>query len=207
MTAGRGMAAPVLLVLAAAALGGIIALELEWRLPDSDLVVSATAPLPAPAAPVSTPAADADNAGRRVVEVLARPLFSPGRRPAAQAAAAPPAAVAPLPRMTGVIVTPAGRRAIFVNGAGKPTVVTEGERIGAYAVQSIEAGRVTLAGPDGQRVVATAFDPKPAPRTAGPAPGLPGYSGLPGLQGLAGLPGLDGPSPTPAVPGTAGFPR
>lgn len=94
--------------------------------------------------------------------------------------------------MTGVIVTPAGRRAIFVNGAGKPTVVTEGERIGAYAVQSIEAGRVTLAGPDGQRVVATAFDPKPAPRTAGPAPGLPG---------------LDGPPPTPAVPGAAGFPR
>ena len=154
-------------------------------------MVPATAPLPAPAAPASKPAADADDAGRRVAEVLARPLFSPGRRPAAEAAG-PAAAAAALPRMTGVIVTPAGRRAIFVNGAGKPTVVTEGERIGAYAVQSIEAGRVTLAGPDGQRVVATAFDPKPAPRTTGPAPGLPG---------------LDDPPPTPAVPGTAGFPR
>jgi len=204
VTAGRGMAAPVLLILAAAALGGIIALELGRRLPDSDLVVPATAPLSAPAAPVSTPAADADNAGRRVVEVLARPLFSPGRRPAAQAAAAPPAAVAPLPRMTGVIVTPAGRRAIFANGTGKPVVVMEGERIGVYSVQSIEAGRVTLAGPDGQRVVAPAFDLKPAARAAGPAPGLPG---LPGLQGLAGLPGLDGPPPTLAVPGPMGFPR
>jgi hypothetical protein len=204
MTAGRGMVAPALLVLAAAALGGIIVLELGWRLPDGDPMVPATASLPAPAAPASTPAAD--DAGRRVAEVLARPLFSPGRRPAAEAAG-PAAAAAALPRMTGVIVTPAGRRAIFVNGAGKPTVVTEGGRIGAYAVQSIEAGRVTLAGPDGQRVVATAFDPKPAPRTAAPAPGLPGYSGLPGLQGLAGQPGLDGPSPPPAVPGTAGFPR
>lgn len=204
MTAGRGMVAPMLLVLAAAALGGTIALELGWRLPDSDLMVPATAPLPAPAAPASTPAADADGAGRRVAEVLARPLFTPGRRPAAQAAAAPPAAVAPLPRMTGVIVTPAGRRAIFANGAGKAVVVMEGGRIGAYAVQSIEAGRVTLAGPDGQRVVAPTFDPKPAARTAGPAPGLPG---LPGLQGLAGLPGLDSPPPVPAVPGMAGFPR
>jgi len=204
MTAGRGMVAPVLLILAAAALGGIIALELGQRLPDSDPMVPATAPLPAPVAPASAPAGEADDAGRRVAEVLARPLFSSGRRPAAQAAAAPPAAVAPLPRMTGVIVTPAGRRAIFVNSAGKPTVVTEGERIGAYAVQSIEAGRVTLAGPDGQRVVATAFDPKPAARTAGPTPGLPG---LPGLQGLAGLAGLAGPPPVPAVPGTAGFPR
>jgi len=204
VTAGRGMVAPMLLVLAAAALGGTIALELGWRLPDSDLMVPATAPLPAPAAPASTPAADADEAGRRVAEVLARPLFSPGRRPAAQAAAAPPAAVAPLPRMTGVIVTPAGRRAIFANGAGKAVVVMEGGRIGAYAVQSIEAGRVTLAGPDGQRVVAPTFDPKPAARTTGPAPGLPG---LPGLQGLAGLPGLDGPPPVPAVPGMAGFPR
>ena len=170
-------------------------------------MVPATAPLPAPAAPASTPAAGADEAGRRVAEVLARPLFDPSRRPAAQAAAGPAAATAPLPRMTGVIVTPAGRRAIFVNGAGKPTVVTEGERIGVYAVQSIEAGRVTLAGPGGQRVVAPAFDPKPAPRTAVPAPGLPVYPGLPGLQGLAGLAGLDGPPPTPAVPGAAGFPR
>ncbi len=204
MTAGRGMMAPMLLVLAVAALGGTIALELGWRLPDSDLMVPATAPLPAPAAPASTRAADADDAGRRVAEVLARPLFSPGRRPAAQAAAAPPAAVAPLPRMTGVIVTPGGRRAIFANGAGKAVVVMEGGRIGAYDVQSIEAGRVTLAGPDDKRVVSTAFDPKPAARAAGPAPGLPG---LPGLQGLAGLPGLDGPPPVPAVPGMAGFPR
>ncbi len=197
------MTSPALLILAAAALGGTVALELGRRLPDSDLMVPATAPLPAPAAPASAPAAEADDAGRRVAEVLARPLFSPGRRPAAQAAK-PAAATAPLPRMTGVIVTPAGRRAIFANGAGKAVVVMEGGRIGAYAVQSIEAGRVTLAGPDGQRVVAPTFDPKPAARTTGPAPGLPG---LPGLQGLAGLPGLDGPPPVPAVPGMAGFPR
>ncbi len=207
MTAGRGMVAPVLLVLAAAALGGIIALELGQRLPDGDIMVPATASLPVSAAPASTPAGETDDAGRRIAEVLARPLFSPGRRPAAQAAARPAPAAAPLPRMTGVIVTPAGRRAIFVNGAGKAVVVMEGGRIGAYDVQSIEAGRVTLAGPDGQRVVAPAFDPKPAPRTAAPAPGLPGYSGLTGLQGLAGLPGFDGPPPTPAMPGRAGSPR
>lgn len=201
MIAGRGMLIPMLMILVATALVGTVALELGQRMPDSDPTVPATAPLPAPAAPASTPAAEADSARRRVAEVLARPLFSPGRRPAPQAAAALPAAAAPLPRMTGVIVTPTGRRAIFVNATGKSIVVTEGERIGVYAVQSIQAGRVTLSGPDGQRVVSTAFASKPPAGIAGPAPGLPG------LQGLAGLPGLDSPLPTPAIPGMPGFPR
>lgn len=204
MTPARGMVTPLLLILAAAVLGGTIALELGQRMPDSDVMVPATATrLPVPAAPRPASAPDAGGAGGRAAAVLARPLFSPGRRPAAQAAAGPGPAAAALPRMTGVIVTPAGRRAIFTSGDGKPVVVTEGGHIGAYDVQLIEAGRVTLSGPDGTRVVAPAFDPKPPAQAASAAPGLPG---LPGLQGLSGLPGMDGPPPTPAVPG-AGFPR
>ena len=198
------MVAPLLLILAAAVLGGIIALELGQRMPDSDAMVPATATRPSvPAAPRPASAPDVDGAGGQAAAILARPLFSPARRPAAQAAAGPGPAAAALPRMTGVIVTPAGRRAIFANGDGQPIVVIEGGRIGAYDVRSIEAGRVTLSGPDGTRVVAPAFDPKPPAQTAGAAPGL---LGLPGLQGMSGLPGIDGPPPAPAVPG-AGFPR
>ena len=202
MIAGRGILASLLLILAAAVMGGIMAFELGQRMPDGDAMVPATATrLPAPAAPALMPAGDADVASHRAVEALARPLFSPGRRPAPQTVAVPLAAAASVPRMTSVIVTPVGRRAVFLSGAGKPVVVTEGERIGGYPVKLIEAGRVTLSGPNGTRVVSTVFDSKSPTGTAGPA------TGLPGLQGLVGLPGLDSPPPTPAIPGTTGFLR
>ena len=202
------MFAPALLILAAAALGGIIALELGQRLPDSHAMVPATANrLPASAAPPPVSAPDTGGAGRQVAAILARPLFSPGRRPPSQAAAGPAGAAVALPRMTGVIVTPGGRRAIFAGDNGKSVVVTEGGRIGAYDVRSIEAGRVTLDGPDGQRVVTPGFDPKPPARAAAATPGIPGLPGLPGLQRLTGLPGLDGPPPAPAVPGGPVFAR
>ena len=200
MMADRGILAPALLILTAGVLGGIIALELGQRMPDSDAMVPATATRPAaPTAPAPASLLDADGAAGRVTAVLARPLFSPGRRPAAQAAAGP-AGTAALPRMSAVIVTPEGRRAIFASGADSFVVVSEGGRVGAYDVRSIEVGRVTLAGPDGTRVVTPEFSKLP-PRAAGPAPSLPSLPGLPGLQGLAGLPGMDGPPPPPAVPG------
>lgn len=205
MSGGRGWAVPALLILVAAALGGIIALELARRMPDSDAMVSATARrLPAPVASALAPSPDSDGVGRQVAVVLGRPLFSPGRRPAAQAAA--PAGTTALPRLAAVTVTREGRRAIFDTGNDASVVVAAGDRVGAYEVRSIEVGRVTLAGPDGVRVVTPEFSKLP-PRTAGPPPGAPGLPGLPGLQGLSGLPGMDGPPPTPAVPGAAGFPR
>ena len=70
-------------------------------------------------------------------------------------------------------------RAIFAGAAGAKAVIAgEGARVGAYVVQSIGAGQVTLVGPDGPLVVRPAFDaaarsaalPVPAgPDTAVPA--------------------------------------
>ena len=195
MTRRRAVLTWSALIGAAGALVGIILLELRQGLPDSEAMLHATATgQPAPAVPSSSPipGSEAEQAMRHAAEILARPLFSPGRRP--MAAAAGPASGTALPRMTGVVVTPEGSRAIFAGPGGKPVVVEVGGQIGPYAVRSINAGQVTLSGPDGTRVVSPMFDPRaPAPPAAGGAPGLPG---LPGLSGLA-VPGLGGP-PGPA---------
>jgi hypothetical protein len=108
--------------------------------------------------------------------ILARPLFRSARRPpAGAAAAAAGGGVANLPRLTGVLVSRTGRSVIFAAGAdGKPLVVAEGGRIGAYLVQSIGAGQAVVVGPDGARTLRPAFG------------GGPGFGGSPGLGGSAG---------------------
>ena len=122
------------------------------------------------------------HAGEWAATVLARPLFSPSRRPPAHAAN-PVAATASLPRLTAVLITDAGRRALFENAGGRPIVVTVGGRIGSYRVRSIAAGMVVLSGPDGETRLAPHF-------AAGNAGGQPG----------GGLPGGTGPVAPPAQP-------
>lgn len=102
-----------------------------------------------------------------IAAMLARPLFAADRRPQAAPKAAA-RAVAVLPRLTGVLIYGGSRRALFagVDGA-KPVSAAEGAEIADFKVQKIEAGQVTLVGPDGTRVVRPAFDPRSATRSAG----------------------------------------
>jgi general secretion pathway protein N len=89
---------------------------------------------------------------------LARPLFNPDRRPVAVAEAGSNAA-AGLPRLSGIMITEAGRRAIFAaTGAGKPQVVEEGGTVGGNLVRSISVEEVVLLGPDGPHRLHLAFD-------------------------------------------------
>ena len=115
-------------------------------------------------APSGTPAAPAQ--GGRTAEFaqisLARPLFSPDRRPAAVGAAAASAPDNALPRLTGIMVTPAGRSAIFAGGP-RALVVVEGGRVGNFTVRTIEPNQVILLGPDGTRLIRPTFgESKPA---------------------------------------------
>jgi len=174
----------------AAALAGVLAIELQPLFVSGQEAVSAPTPLRIP----SRPAAAAPGVQREALAaILARPLFSPGRRPAAgpTAAAAPPAA---LPRLTGTILHGSDRSVIFAPaGGGKPVVAHEGTEVGGYKVQAIQAGSVTVSGPDGVHVLRPAFDPQ---STAVGTPALPPGAtgpGLPNLQGLRGFAGL----PTP----------
>jgi hypothetical protein len=164
-TLSRGL---LILGVMAVTLAGIIGLELRKAALDE---------VPTPIAPVrqqptESPASglgtvSTDQAAGYVAAILARPLFSPSRRPDETVANK----MADLGRLTGVLMSPAGKSAIFAGPAGgKPVVVGEGNRIGEYVVGSIDAGAVTVIGPAGERVLRPAFDPSPPPPKQPPLP-------------------------------------
>jgi general secretion pathway protein N len=157
----------------AAVLVAVIAVEAARR------VAPRAAPVPANAAIRSAAPASAEPVAAWTSTILARPLFSPERRPSAPAAvaAAEPAAPQSLPRLAGIVVTPRSRTAIFSNGADHSTIATEGATVGEWRVVAIHAEAVELAGPDGARTVHPTYssDPPP-PQTAliaGFTPGMP----------------------------------
>jgi hypothetical protein len=175
----RGLAASAL---TAAALSGLIVIELQDPTPDlaphpmrrHDIVA---APAPAPKRP-------ATQRTKQVDAILARPLFNPDRRPTPPPPPGPAAAasVNGLPRLAGVLVSSYGRSAIFAPASGgKPVTAAEGARIGTYTVQSIEVGQVTVQGPDGVlQVLHPSFDPNATrPETPPPVP-VPPAGRLPG---------------------------
>ncbi len=101
-------------------------------------------------------------------EILSRPLFSPGRRPAVVAAQS----ISGLSRLTGIIHTGTRKVAIFAApSGGAPIIVEEGARVGAYEVRQIADTNVTIAGPEGVTVIRPIFDATPPPAKAKPAPG------------------------------------
>lgn len=170
---------PLLLALA---LAGVLAAQL-WQPFDDTPATPPPPPSARPAAAVPVPAGERP---RDLVSVLlARPLFTPGRRPPRGGPAAAGAGPAGLPRLTGVLVDGASRRAILVPApGGKPMVAAEGAQVGDFVVERIEPGQVTLGGPGGTRVLRPSFDPSrpPARPAAEPVPGMSGLIGLPGTS-------------------------
>lgn len=99
----------------------------------------------------------------RLAAILARPLFSPDRRPAASGARS----VSGLPRLSGIVLSGSHKLAIFA-GSGKAIVAEEGARIGAYDVTAISDAGVTVVGPEGTTVLRPLFDPSPPPLAVKP---------------------------------------
>lgn len=138
--------------------GGVLSAVI-WLLVGLNALVLTVPPRPGPVIPEAgaptdrpprpQPPAIQRETADRVATLLARPLFTPSRRPAPPpAAAAPPA----LQRLTGIIVGPFGKRALFAsNGAGKTLAVDEGGAVGPWTVQAITSRTVTLTGPGGRR--------------------------------------------------------
>jgi hypothetical protein len=122
--------------------------------------------------------ADAVGSDRRAEwlnEIMARPLFSPTRRPVETT-------VSGLPRLTGIVVAGSERVAIFAAPASEhPIVAHAGTRVGAYEVQTIADDGVTVVGPGGTTLIRPIFD---VARPAGPAPpGTPGARAQPARPG------------------------
>lgn len=125
----------------------------------------------------------------QVAALLARPLFTPGRRPTTLDAA-PASASVELPRLAGVMVSAQGSSAVFAGAeGGKAIVIGTGASIGDFKVQKIEAGQVTLIGADGgTRLLRPSFDPGR----------LPARADIPGPRNAA-VNTITAPRPRPAV--------
>jgi hypothetical protein len=150
----------------ALALVAVIAIELDAG--DRSLERSGGAGPPSAAhatTPATASAVARDHVADWVETILARPLFSPSRRPPSVATAGLAAEIiVGLPRLAGILVSPAGKRAIFAAGSGgKPLIVAEGDSVGKWTVRAIESSAVTLTGPDGARVLHTSFQNSTAP--------------------------------------------
>lgn len=187
--AGGRRAALALLALAAA-LAAVVAVQLRDGVPDG---TPQGGPVPAssqgrstaqPAAPGDAALPPMDRSGWAAA-ALARPLFSRSRRPPSVAEAGP-AAAAGLPRLAGVVVNGTDRSAILVPAdGGRPVVAREGAQVGGVTIQTIQAGRVTVLGPGGTRVLRPTADPnRPvgAATQSAPAPvpgSFPLFNGLP----------------------------
>ncbi len=127
----------------------------------------AAAPDAAPAAP-RMPRMRAG--GEPIAAILARPLFSPTRRPP-QANAANPGNASGLDdtRLTGIVIAPGKHLAIFAPTDAALLTVTEGESISGWRVDNITPREVSLSGPDGTKTLEPKFDPNLAPAAAADA--------------------------------------
>ena len=133
---------------------------------------------------------------------LARPLFSPSRRPPMGAGDTMP----PDPgnnRLTGIVIEPDRRVAVFAVSGAKPLILTEGESISGWQIESITASQVSLVSRSGTKILQPTLDPNPpAPRPAGRANAAAAQPvGAPAVPGRPGPPQARTPAEqTPNVP-------
>jgi general secretion pathway protein N len=101
--------------------------------------------------------------------ILERPLFNPDRRPPPPPAAAPAAAPpkSEFLRLSGTVIGPSGRSAIFVDSEGHARVVGEGGVIGEFSIRAITPGQVTLTSSAGERVLHPTFPKTDTPASSG----------------------------------------
>ncbi len=182
------MSRRLVFALGVSATGLIAAIALELNNPEAGVEVPVPASRPVVAGQSAPPVDIASHIPEWADRILERPLFSRDRRPAARSTptASSGTGPVPLPRLSGVIVSGSGRSAIFAGAAGgHVTVIGEGAKIGRYTVDRIEAGRVTVAGPEGKQVLRL-HAPKGAPAKAiavKSGSGRPGSVGAGSAQG------------------------
>lgn len=165
---------------------------------------------PATLAPAQPRPIRENHVEQSVSTLLARPLFSPTRRPDPVAETAGGALTAggdELPRLAGIILSSGMKLAIFQRGDNsKPIVGSEGKVISGWTVKSISGDKVTMSGPHGTRTLEPQLDRS----AAAPAPGLPGAALAPAAQPTLGAhiaaPALAPPPANPLLGNLAGAP-
>lgn len=160
-----GRAALPLLVASTTLLVGLLYLEAQPGAPLPELVPhTGREPMPLPRAR-SDHEQDRDTGWSETI--LARPLFSPTRRPA-RIVVPQTTAPAERPRLAGVVIAAGGTGAIFVGQDAKPVFAKIGDRVGPYRVAAIADGQVTVETATGTQILHPVFAQGPSP-TAAPA--------------------------------------
>ena len=142
--------------------------------PSGDVGQPSAPPSHPAAAPPAPLAPEGDRSAAWSTTLLGRPLFAPDRRPIA-GAAGPLAHEAALPRLSGIMLSPTLRLAIFEDDhAPRARIVAEGASVAGWMVAGIGTDSVTLSR-DGSPSITmrprfAAGSPQAAPARPHPAP-------------------------------------
>ena len=195
--------APVLIA-ACIVFGGILLLEITtpYRVP---VVAGAATEQPDPPSAVRQLSI---TAAPPVAAILARPLFSPSRRPAQPSGGSTTddGGLAQS-RLAGIVIERGHRFAIFAPQGAKLLTVAEGETVSGWRVESISSREVSLSGPDGTRTLQPKFDPNLAPPAEpaappAPVPAAPVFGVPPNIRAAPGV-AIPRPGAPVFIPGQA----
>lgn len=131
----------------------------------------ATPPPPAPSASAGLPLRRGTGSRYDALSAtaLARPLFSSTRRPPPRGSTDGAADLGLADtRLTGIVIEPGRRIAIFAPAGAKLMTVSEGETVGGWRIESITPIEVSLSGPGGIKTLQPKFDPNLVPAAGTP---------------------------------------
>jgi hypothetical protein len=158
----------ILLVSACLGFSGLIVAQL-YNGTSEPTATAATAPRPR-AAP-STTRRQPDQPDDLVAAILARPLFSPSRRPAIGGTGDAGPGDLGANRLAGIVIEPDRRTAIFAVADAKPLILTEGESLSGWQIETITPTEVSLVSRHGTKRLQPTLDPNPpAPARAATRP-------------------------------------
>jgi hypothetical protein len=140
------------------------ALDVELHPGNSD--VAPTSAIPTVEANPITAEAPRPQPDRLRATILSRPLFSPTRRPPPRDG--PHDFDLSDKRLTGIIIAPEHRMAIFAVTGAKPLALTEGETVNGWEIESITAQEISLRGPAGTRTLRPSADESLVRQTTSP---------------------------------------
>jgi general secretion pathway protein N len=157
----------ILALVGCAVFAGIVVAEIAAA-PTPETEAAGAAPLRAePPLPAARPEIGSQF-DAMMATIFARPLFSATRRPSARDAG--PAADTAFDdnRLAGIVTEPGHRFAIFAPTGAKPVVVSEGDTVSGWRVESINPREVSLSGPGGTKTLQPKIDPNLVPPTPPP---------------------------------------
>ena len=153
----------VLLIAGCTLFGSVIVVELR----SDDAGASASAAVAIRPEADTPPRAPGPRVDDLLATILARPLFSPTRQPAARPGQPTGLDLGDV-RLTGIVIEPERHLAIFAVPDAKPMVRSEGEMMNDWRLDRITPGEVVLSGPSGTRTLQPKIDARLTRRVAAP---------------------------------------